>query len=77
MLMTVFDDGNTRHDKCPGTQNSRGMVLLVDEAARQTYMETQADLGAYSFALGSAQLLTPPDGNIYSSFDSGISTLLL
>ncbi len=71
MLLTVFDDGNTRHDKCPGTQNSRGMVLLIDEPARQAYMETLADLGTYSFALGSAQLLTPPDGSIYSSFDSG------
>ena len=48
------------------------MVLLVDEAARQIYIETPADLGAYSFALGTAQLLTPPDGNIYASFDSGI-----
>ncbi len=71
MIMTVFDDGNTRHDMCPGTQNSRGMVLLVDEAARQVYAETVADLGGYSAALGSAQLLTPADGNIYASFDSG------
>ena len=47
MVMTVFDDGNTRH-VCPGTQNSRGMVLLVDEAARQIYIETAADLGGYS-----------------------------
>ena len=71
MIMTVFDDGNTRHDMCPGTQNSRGMVLLVDEAARQIYVETVADLGGYSLALGSAQLLTPPNGNTYASFDSG------
>ena len=71
MIMTVFDDGNTRHDMCPGTQNSRGMVLLVDESARQIYVETVADLGGYSLALGSAQLLTPPNGNTYASFDSG------
>ena len=32
-----------------------------------------ADLGGYSFALGSAQLLTPEDGNIYASLDSGIN----
>ena len=37
MVMTVFDDGNTRHVDCPGTQNSRGMVLLVNEPARQIY----------------------------------------
>jgi arylsulfate sulfotransferase len=33
-LLTVYDDGNTRHGNCSGTQNSRGMVLLVNEAAR-------------------------------------------
>ncbi len=27
MIMTVFDDGNTRHDNCPRVQDSRGMVL--------------------------------------------------
>ncbi len=72
MVMTVFDDGNTRNLYCPGTQNSRGMILLVDEAARQVYVETAADLGGYSFALGSAQLLTPGNGDIYASFNSGI-----
>ncbi len=72
MIMTVFDDGNTRVEKCPGTQNSRGMVMLVNEPAREITYATVADLGAYSFALGSAQLLTPPNGNIYASFDSGI-----
>jgi hypothetical protein len=71
MVLTVFDDGNTRHNQCSGTQNSRGMVLLVDEAARQLYIETQTDLGSYSPALGSAQLLTPGNGNTYATFDSG------
>jgi hypothetical protein len=71
MVLTVFDDGNTRHNQCSGTQNSRGMVLLVDEAGRQVYIETVADLGSYSPALGSAQLLTPGNGNTYAAFDSG------
>ena len=71
MIMTVFDDGDTREAQCPGTQNSRGVVLLVNEATRQVYIETLADLGTYSVYLGSAQLLTPPSGNVYSSFDSG------
>jgi hypothetical protein len=72
MIMTVFDDGNTRtFADCSGTQNSRGMVFLVDEPNRLIY-ETVSDLGGYSFALGAAQLLTPPDGNLYASFDSGI-----
>ncbi len=73
MIMTVFDDGNTRvFDGCPGPQHSRGMVLSIDEAARQIYIETLADLGGYSAALGSAQLLTPGDGNLYASFNSGL-----
>jgi hypothetical protein len=70
VIMTVFDDGNTRYAQCPGTQNSRGMVFLVDEAARQVYIETSADLGGYSPFLGSGQMLTPPDGNIYAAFDN-------
>ncbi len=72
MIMTVFDDGNTRHADCPAPQNSRGMVMLVNEPAREITFATVADLGGYSAALGSAQLLTPGDGNIYSSFNSGI-----
>jgi hypothetical protein len=70
VLMTVFDDGNTRHTECSGTQNSRGMVLLINEAARQVNIETSADLGGYSPFLGSGQLLTPPDGKLYASFDN-------
>jgi hypothetical protein len=69
-LMTVFDDGNTRNAECPGTQDSRGLVLSVDEAAREVYIETSADLGGYSSFLGAAQLLTPGDGNIYANFDN-------
>ncbi len=70
-IMTIFDDGDTRLAECPAPQNSRGMVLSIAEAARQVYIETVADLGAYSVALGSAQLLTPPDGNLYASFGNG------
>ena len=50
MVLTIFDDGNTRNTNCPGTQNSRGMILLVDEASRQIYIQTSADLGGYSLA---------------------------
>jgi arylsulfate sulfotransferase len=71
-IMTVFDDGNTRAAKCPAPQNSRGMVLFVNEPARQVYIETAGDLGGYSFALGSGQLLAPGDGNLYASYNNGI-----
>jgi hypothetical protein len=70
-VMTVFDDGNTRAAKCPGTQNSRGMVLFVNESAKQVYIETQGNLGAFSGALGSGQLFAGGDGNLYSSYSNG------
>ncbi len=68
--MTVFDDGNTRHREC-GTGNSRGMVLLVSEQQHTAYLQTSADLGGYSYALGSAQVL-PATGGPYSSFGNGL-----
>lgn len=74
-IITVFDDGNTREAQCPAPQYSRGMVLFVGESARQVYIETAANLGGYSQAVGAAQLLVPGDGNIYSSFDNGFLAL--
>jgi len=67
---TVFDDGNLRHKQC-GYGNSRGMVLYVEEQARTVYIATQADLGEYSLALGSAQLLISPPNSMYASFGNG------
>ena len=52
MIMTVFDDGNTRVAYCTGTQNSRGMVMLVNEPAREITYATVADLGATLWRLG-------------------------
>ena len=69
---TVFDDGNTRVTECGGTGNSRGMYMYVNETTRTVYMETLADLGMYSFALGSAQLLTSPQYPVYASFGNGL-----
>jgi hypothetical protein len=70
-IMTVFDDGNTRVARCTAPQNSRGMVFFVNEATRQVYIESSADLGAYSLALGSGQLFPGGDGNLYASYDNG------
>lgn len=58
---TVFDDGNTRVAQTPG--NSRGQALLVDENNRTAALILNSDLGIYSFALGSAQLLS--NGNYH------------
>ena len=70
--MTVFDDGNTRHVGCGNSGNSRGMVLTVSEAMHTVYIQTLADLGHYSSALGSAQLLIAPPYPMYASFGNGL-----
>jgi len=70
-IMTVFDDGNLRHTQC-GTGNSRGMILSVNERGRSVYIQTSADLGQYSVALGSAQLLPTPNNPLYASFGNGL-----
>ena len=72
--MTVFDDGNLRHVQCNGG-NSRGMVLYVAEASRTVTIGVLADLGQYSAALGSAQLLVSPPNSVYASFGNGLITL--
>jgi arylsulfate sulfotransferase len=68
-LFTVFDDGNLRVTQCNGG-NSRGIVMLISEADRTVNLETEADLGQYSFALGSADLLPASDG-LYASYGNG------
>ncbi len=70
-ILTVFDDGNLRHSQC-GTGNSRGMILSVNEGARTVYEQTAADLGHFSPALGSAQLLSIPGSPLYASFGDGL-----
>ena len=69
-IMTIFDDGNTRSSQCGGGQNSRGMVLLVNEPKRTVYVSALSDLGALSGALGSADFLPATDG-IYASYGNG------
>jgi hypothetical protein len=73
-LMTVFDDGNLRHQQC-GAGNSRGMVLSVSEITHTVYIQTLADLGQYSLALGSAQLLIAPPNAIYANWGNGLLIL--
>jgi arylsulfate sulfotransferase len=62
----VFDDGNVRRTADPNV-HSRGQVLTVDEVNRVATFALNADLGEYSYALGSAQRLT--NGNYH--FDVG------
>lgn len=73
-VLTVFDDGNLRHFQCGGG-NSRGMVFYVAEGTHTVSIQTSADLGQYSAALGSAQLLISPPYGIYASFGNGLVNL--
>jgi len=64
--LTVFDNGNTRR-ATDSSAHSRGQVIHLDEANRVATFVLNADLGAYSLALGTAQTLE--NGNY--SFDLG------
>jgi hypothetical protein len=65
-VLLVFDDGNIRAATDP-TAHSRGQVLQVDQATKVVRPILNADLGVYSAALGTAEIL--PDGNYH--FDAG------
>ena len=64
--LILFDNGNTRRASDP-TANSRGQVWTLDETTMTATPVLNADLGNYSFRLGSAQRLS--NGNY--SFMSG------
>jgi len=63
--LLVFDDGNTRVTRMGG--HSRGQVFKLDEKNRTASFILNADLGVFSLAVGSAQLL--PDRNYH--FNAG------
>ena len=59
-LMTVFDDGDLRF-ATDSNAHSRGQVLQLDETNKTASLILNADLGAYSYALGSAHRLANGD----------------
>jgi hypothetical protein len=64
--LVIFDNGNTRHAGDPDA-DSRGQVWTLDEQTMTASPVLNAEMGNYSFALGSAQRLS--NGNF--SFTSG------
>ncbi|MBI4903854.1 MAG: aryl-sulfate sulfotransferase [Acidobacteria bacterium] len=64
----LYDNGNTRLAQAAG--NSRGQVYILNEEAKTSTLELNADLGLRALALGSAQRLT--NGNY--TFGSGPNT---
>lgn len=65
--MTVFDNGDVRYAADQNAHN-RGQVIEIDETNMTAKLILNADLGAYSYALGSAHRLA--DGNFH--FNLGI-----
>ena len=64
--LLVFDDGNVRQASNPAA-HSRGQALEVDETNMVVTTVLNADLGVYSGALGTAEVL--PNGDYH--FDAG------
>lgn len=62
-LMTIFDNGNTRRAELDASAQSRGQVLSIDETNHTVHYLMNEPLGVFSFALGSAQILS--DGNYH------------
>src|SRR5579871_1134217 len=69
VTFTVFDDGNVRAVTNPAA-HSRGQMLQINESGRVATLVLNADVGSYSSAVGSAQIL--PNGDYH--FDSGFIT---
>jgi arylsulfate sulfotransferase len=68
-LLTVYDNGNTRVAQNPTlTENSRGQVLLLNESTLSATLLVNQDLGAFSQAFGSAQLLQNGNYNFMSGW---------
>jgi Arylsulfotransferase (ASST) len=66
-IMSLYDNGKTRLERCDPNAHSRGYVMNIDEANMQATPTLMADLGVYSKGLGSARLF--PNGNYH--FESG------
>ena len=72
-VLALFDNGNTRVSAPPlglGSGNSRGYVLNVDQVHKTVTPVLSADLGVYSQALGTAELLS--DGHYH--FEAGFAS---
>ncbi len=67
-VFMVFDDGNTRRAKYNPNADSRCQLYAVNETGHGANLNYNANVGSYSFGLGSAQLLT--NGNKFC--DSGV-----
>lgn len=69
--LSVFDNGNTRISLNRG-EHSRGQLLSVDETTMTAKLVDNFDLGVYSLAYGTAQMLVNQSGAVTGMhFESG------
>ena len=69
--LSVFDNGNTRIAQNRG-QHSRGQMLSVNEATMTATLVDNFDLGVFSVAYGTAQMLVNQNGAVTGMhFESG------
>ena len=61
-LLTLFDNGNTRHATDPGA-DSRGQVLSLDETSLTASIKTNVDFLFYASGYGTSQILA--NGNYW------------
>ena len=72
--LALFDNGNTRVSPPPlglGSGDSRGYVMYVDQTTMQATPLLLADLGYFSSALGTAELLANGDYHFEAGFGPG------
>ena len=72
-LVSVLDNGHARYKKNPDA-HTRGQVWKLDEAAHTATLIENADLGVYSFAVGSAQTLRNGGYSFEAGFINPAST---
>jgi hypothetical protein len=56
-ILTIWDNGNTRQATFNAFANSRCQLWAINETGLAAHLNTNADMGTFSFAIGSAQLL--------------------
>jgi arylsulfate sulfotransferase len=72
-VLTVFDNGNLRDATNPGHANSRCQLYAINETTGVANLNTNLDMGTYSFAIGSAQLLSNGSVACDSGFIGGFA----
>ena len=70
-LLSVFDNGNTRQVQVDPNAHSRGQVYSINEATREAHLNFSGDLGVYSPALGSAEILSNGNRHFNAGFVGG------